>query len=68
MILTPQAAKELEESFELTSRAWELLDLIVAEWKSDPVSVACFDKRLVDLAIKTVARRNELKAKNPLIQ
>lgn len=31
---------------------WIVLDLIVAEFKSDPNSVACFDSRLVDRAIE----------------
>lgn len=33
---------------------WEIVDLIVAEFKSDPQSVACFDLRLVERAKKAV--------------
>lgn len=29
---------------------WDVLNLIVAEWDSDPTSVQCFDLRLVDRA------------------
>lgn len=31
---------------------WTILDLIVAEWTSDPTSVACFDARIVTRAIE----------------
>jgi hypothetical protein len=34
-----------------TANVWEVLDLIVAEFTSDPTSVACFDARLVARAI-----------------
>lgn len=36
---------------------WDVLDAIVAEWSSDPVSVQCFDLRLVDRATALVAQR-----------
>ena len=32
-------------------RAAELLDIIAAEFKSDPMSVQCFDSRIVQEAI-----------------
>jgi len=35
-------------------RYQKVLSLIVAEFKSDPMSVQCFDKRTVDNAIKLV--------------
>jgi len=35
-------------------RYQKVLSLIVAEFKSDPMSVQCFDKRIVDNAIKLV--------------
>ncbi len=31
---------------------WKVLDLIVAEFESDPMSVQCFDVRLVKRAIE----------------
>jgi len=40
----------------LRREAVELLGLIVAEWKSDPMSVQCFDLRLVEKATKLVDR------------
>lgn len=33
---------------------FEVLDLIVAEFKSDPMSTACFDRRIIDRAISIV--------------
>lgn len=35
-------------------RYQKCLSLIVAEFKSDPMSVQCFDKRIVDKAIQLV--------------
>lgn len=40
--------------------AWKILDLIVAEWESDPTSVACFDLRVVNRAKEIIARRKQL--------
>lgn len=40
---------------------YELLDLIVAEWESDPMSVQCFDLRIVERAKKTVEPFRKLK-------
>jgi hypothetical protein len=31
---------------------WTILDLIVTEFKSDPLSTQCFDRRIVDRAIE----------------
>ena len=33
-----------------------VLDLIVAEWESDPMSTACFDRRIIERAKKCVLR------------
>lgn len=54
--LTPKAEREMEERFKLEARALQLLDIIVAEFESDPTSVQCFDLRIVEEA-KTVNRR-----------
>jgi len=58
--MTEKAAAELEEEFKLKRRAVEILDLVVSEWESDPVSVQCFDLRLVAEAKKVVKRIKEL--------
>lgn len=40
---------------------YELLDLIVSEWESDPMSVQCFDLRIVERAKKAVEPFRKLK-------
>ena len=58
--LTEKAQKDIEEGFELNREAWRLLDLVVMEWKSDPMSVQCFDLRIVERAKRAVERRREI--------
>lgn len=58
--LTDKAARAIEEGFDLNREAWRLLDLIVAEWNSDPMSVQCFDLRIVEQAKTAVKRRKEI--------
>lgn len=41
-----------------TADVWAILDLIVAEWKSDPASCTCFDLRVIERAtVLSEARR-----------
>lgn len=54
-ILTEKTIKDIEAKFDDTRRAWEILSLVVAEWESDPMSVQCFDLRIVNEAKKLVA-------------
>lgn len=55
--------KAIEEGFELRREALVVLDLIVAEFNSDPMSVQCFDLRTVKRAqevmknLKALSRR-----------
>lgn len=56
--LTPKAERELNERFALEKEAIQLLDLVVMEWETDPLSVQCFDLRIVDRA-KVVIKRLE---------
>lgn len=42
---------------------WTVLDLIVAEFQSDPTSVACFDARLVRRAIELNKQHRARKAR-----
>jgi len=58
--LTDKAAAAIEEGFQLNRDAWRLLDLVVAEWESDPLSVQCFDLRIVEEAKQAVKRRREI--------
>jgi hypothetical protein len=60
MELTDKARKAIEEDFKLRDRSIEILELVVAEWKSDPKSVQCFDLRIVQEAIKITERRKQL--------
>jgi len=58
--LSDEAARELEERFRLERRAVQLLGIIVAEFQSDPMSVQCFDLRIVNEAIATVERLKKI--------
>lgn len=58
--LTPKAQRELEERFKLEKECFRLLDLVVAEWESDPTSVQCFDLRMVEEAKIVVKRLKQL--------
>lgn len=46
--LTNKYQREIEASFANDREAHTLLDLIDAEFRSDPSSVACFDLRIVE--------------------
>lgn len=50
--LTPKAQREIERKWEIEHRAIEILTIIAAEFKTDPTSVACFDLRIVEEAIR----------------
>ena len=49
-----------EELWNLEHRAVELLDIIAAEFQSDPMSVQCFDLRIVEEAINISKRLKDL--------
>jgi hypothetical protein len=51
----------MERRFTLQRRAVQLLDIVVAEWQSDPMSVQCFDLRIVREAIEVIAELKRLK-------
>ena len=48
--LRPEAALELDEVFSLRGKALDILAAVVFEWESDPMSVQCFDLRMVEEA------------------
>lgn len=50
----------LVPGIDLEPRAWRVLDLIAAEFSSDPMSVQCFDLRTVEEAKAVVAERRRL--------
>ena len=58
--LTDKAARELDERFALQNEAVHLLGAVVAEWQSDPPSVQCFDRLIVERAKYVVARLKQL--------
>lgn len=58
--LTPKAQREIEELWDLRREAVRLLGQVVAEWKSDPTSVQCFDLRLVERAKQVTERIKKL--------
>jgi hypothetical protein len=59
-MLTPKKEREIEELWDLRREAVRLLDQVVAEWKSDPMSVQCFDLRLVERAKYVTERVKKL--------
>ena len=63
--LTPKAEREIEDSFRNDAEAHELLALIDAEFRSDPMSVQCFDLRIVERVKWCVARRAEYLRRRP---
>jgi len=62
---TPKAEREMEERFDLEREAFQILDLVVAEWSSDPKSVQCFDLKIVKRAKIVTARLKELRGDFP---
>jgi hypothetical protein len=53
--ISEQGKKAMEDRFKLERRGLELLQVIVAEFETDPTSVQCFDLRIVEES-KRVAR------------
>lgn len=58
--LTDRASREMREQQEADDRVWLLMDLICAEWKTDPNSVQCFNLNVVKEAIDLVERRRAM--------
>ena len=44
----------------LEREAHRILDLVVAEWNSDPMSIQCFDLRIVERAKAVMSRLKQL--------
>jgi hypothetical protein len=59
--LTDEASREMHEQQEADDRVWHLMDIICGEWESDPLSVQCFDLRVVLEAIALVKRRKAMR-------
>lgn len=58
--LTPEALENIKEQQDADNRVWELLDIIVGEFETDPQSVQCFDLRIVHEAIELVKKRKTM--------
>jgi hypothetical protein len=65
--MTRKAEEAIKMSFDNTREAHELLDLIDAEFRSDPTSVQCFDLRIVERVRECVALRKKLVKSVPLL-
>jgi len=63
---TPKYEREMEQHFENQREAFRLLDLINAEFQSDPMSVQCFDARIVQRVKQCVEKWKRIAASNPL--
>lgn len=59
--LTDKAMREMQEQQAADDRVWQLMDLICAEFETDPMSRQCFDGRVVDEAIALVKRRKVMR-------
>lgn len=66
--LTAKAETEIEQSFSNDREAHTLLALIDAEFQSDPMSVQCFDLRIVQRVKECVAKRAVFVKNNPLFE
>ena len=55
-MLNESSQKAMEEFWKLREEALHILDLVVVEWSTDPMSVQCFDLRIVERA-KTITKR-----------
>lgn len=53
--MTRDQERATEQGWALDTRAWKALALIAAEFETDPMSVQCFDLRLVE-ETKTLVR------------
>lgn len=58
-----RAQTEQEELFRLEDEALKLMCVIVAEFESDPMSVQCFDLRIVERAKEVMRRMKQLDKK-----
>lgn len=59
----PKFAEFMEAKWKNDAEAHRLLDLIVMEFKTDPMSTQCFDGRIVSEAKICVAKHKLFKAK-----
>jgi hypothetical protein len=61
--LSDRMQRAIESSFANRDEAFALLDLIDAEFRSDPMSQQCFDARIVERVRLCVTLQKDLKEK-----
>jgi hypothetical protein len=59
--MTDERVAEIKAGWANDDEAHALLDLINAEFQSDPLSTQCFDLRIVQRVSQCVAKRKKLK-------
>lgn len=59
--MTPKRERQIEDRFRNDHEAHALLDIINAEFQSDPTSTQCFDKSIVERVAYCVALRKHHK-------
>jgi hypothetical protein len=60
--VTYERIEDLGPPSDIELEMGRLLDLIDAEWRSDPTSVACFDLRIVEQVRAVLLKHSERKA------
>jgi hypothetical protein len=65
--LSEKDYQQIEENLKNTDEAFALLALIDAEFRSDPMSVQCFDLRIVERVKDCVAARERFKKNGPFL-
>ncbi len=64
--LSDDVQRDIENSVSNQREAFRLLDLIDAEFQSDPTSVQCFDLRIVQQVRECVSKHKEFVRKYPI--
>jgi len=62
--MSRQEEDAIESNWKNTDEAFVLLDLIAAEFQSDPLSTQCFDERIVERVKLCAAKRRDYVAKS----
>lgn len=62
---TDKAQRQMEDYHKNQDEAFELLALIEAEFSSDPMSVQCFDLRVVQRVKECIEKRREFMKSSP---
>ncbi len=63
LLLKNKGGEGVEITKDQANELYTVLDIIAAEFKSDPMSVQCFDLRIVDRAKKVIEEIRELNTK-----